>query len=123
MKWHHVGIHVQKMEESIRFYKECFDFSVEQSMELEGERIVFLQRDDIVVELVELEEKETTPETKTIHFSWQVSDLSKWMEQLATSNLYPVEGPLVLNNGWTTVFYQGPNQEVIELIKCKQKTH
>ncbi|MFS0862685.1 VOC family protein [Fredinandcohnia sp. 179-A 10B2 NHS] len=121
MKWHHVGIQVQNMEESIRFYKNCFDFSVEQLLELEGERVVFLKSEEIIVELVEPEEKEPTLDTKTIHFSWQVSDLSNWMEQLAISNLLPIEGPLVLNNGWSIVFYQGPNQEIIELIECKKK--
>lgn len=116
MKWHHVGIQVQDLEKSEKFYEEVFGFSIEQRFELVGEKITFLKRDSIRIELIQSEEKEEFY-TDNIHISWEVNDLSDWIIQLQRNGIILAEGPIKLKNGWQAVFFEGPNQELIELIE------
>lgn len=115
MKWHHAGIHVQKLDEAISFYKRVFQFKIEQCLILPGEKIVFLEKGDIKIELIESEEGFRS--FGSIHLSWQVEDVWDWIEKLRRYGCLPLEGPLDLGNGWTAVFFEGPNHEIIELIE------
>ena len=33
-----------------------------------------------------------------------------------------IEGPFKLKNGWETVFYQGPDNEVIEFLQMEEES-
>jgi lactoylglutathione lyase len=115
MKWHHVGIQVWKLEESIPFYKNNFGFEIDHTLLLHGEKIAFLIKDEIRIELVESED---SPAPKSsVHFSWQVEDTEDLMKKLGEKGLNPIEGPYSLDNGWTVVYYNGPNNEMIEFIQ------
>lgn len=115
MKWHHVGIQVWKLEESVHFYKNKFGFEIEHTLLLPGEKIAFLIKDKIRIELVESKD---SPATKSsVHLSWQVEDIEDLMKKLGEKELNPIEGPYSLDNGWTVVFYNGPNNEMIEFIQ------
>ncbi|MBP2242747.1 lactoylglutathione lyase [Cytobacillus eiseniae] len=113
MKWHHAGIQVQNLLDSIAFYENVFDFSIEQFLSLPGEKIVFLKKGEIRIELIESGEAPVA----TNHIAWQVTDVGKWQEELGRKDIFPTEGPLKMSNGWEAVFYTGPNQEIIELIQ------
>ncbi|QED49405.1 VOC family protein [Cytobacillus dafuensis] len=119
MKWHHAGIQVRNLEDSIQFYKRMFDFTIEQYLTLPGEKIAFLKKEDIRIELIEAEE--SLVPFSSIHISWQVEGLEIWMNKLRSKGLYPLEGPIKLENGWVTVFYEGLDHEVIELIQEEGK--
>ncbi|MGM0843428.1 MAG: VOC family protein [Bacillota bacterium] len=114
MKWHHGGIEVESLERSIAFYEKCFQFKVSSCLKLEEEKIVFLSRDSIVIELIE--NKGQSRVSSNLHFAWGVEDLSYWIEHLKECGLKPMEGPYNLDSGWTVIFYKGPDGEVIELV-------
>ncbi|MBS4190470.1 VOC family protein [Bacillus sp. FJAT-49705] len=119
MKWHHAGIQVRNLEDSIQFYKRMFDFTIEQYLTLPGEKIAFLKKEDIRIELIESEESLVA--FSSIHISWQVEELEIWMKKLKSKGLYPSEGPIKLENGWVAVFYDGLDNEIIELIQEEGK--
>ncbi|MET3699126.1 methylmalonyl-CoA epimerase [Bacillus oleivorans] len=112
MKWHHIGIQVKELERSISFYQTNFGFNEEIRFQYEDEQIVFLTRETIRIELIE--SRLESRKAEQLHFSWQVENLDEWVDQL---KINPIEGPITLPNGWRTVFYQGPDQELIELFQ------
>ncbi|WP_243296995.1 VOC family protein [Bacillus litorisediminis] len=112
MKWHHIGLHVSELERSSSFYQTHFGFKEEIRFQYEEEQIVFLTRGPVRIELIQSEID--VQKTEMIHFSWQVNDLDIWMDQL---KIHPIDGPISLRNGWRAVFYQGPDQEIIELFQ------
>ncbi|WP_062105658.1 VOC family protein [Bacillus niameyensis] len=115
MRWHHSGIEVRNLDDSISFYERMFDFKIEQFLTWSGEKIAFLKNDDVRIELIEAE---NTPDLcHSVHVAWQVDDIESWMKRLDGKGLSPSEGPYKLKNGWITVFYEGLDGEVIELIQ------
>jgi lactoylglutathione lyase len=116
MKWHHAGIPVSNLNDSIQFYKRMFGFNFKQYVTFQEEKIVFLRNESVQIELIESEEN-LVPFNST-HFAWQVEDAEEWIKKLKEKGLYPSEGPYNLRNGWVTVFYKGPDHEIIELIQC-----
>ncbi|KAB2334874.1 glyoxalase/bleomycin resistance/dioxygenase family protein [Cytobacillus depressus] len=115
MKWHHAGIQVRHLADAIQFYESMFDFKVEKYLTLPGEKIAFLKKEEVRIELIE--SGEILVPSSSIHLSWGVEDLEVLKESLIEKGLNPSEGPYKLENGWITVFYEGLNNEVIEIIQ------
>lgn len=110
MRLHHYAVEVENLEESITFYKKLLGLEIESQLSFMDEEIVFLASDDFRLELI------ATPEVvKTTHICFEVNNLLEVMNQLDSSQ--KLEGPYKLQNSWETVFYEGPNHEIIELIQ------
>ncbi|XXM72749.1 VOC family protein [Lysinibacillus sphaericus] len=114
MKLHHIGINVNSLERSKRFYQTHFDFKEEFTAVIGSEEIVFLKRDEERLELIQ--DGYSASLQSRVHFAWQTSDLDEEIKRLSRKGLEPVEGPVQLDNGWRAVFYNGPDEELIELI-------
>ncbi|MEI5908958.1 VOC family protein [Bacillus spongiae] len=112
MKVHHIGIMVNNLEASHSFYREHFGFKVKQLLQFLEEDILFIQREEVVLELIK-----GSMAKNTHHFCLEVDCVEKWMKRLNNHNLQPIEGPYDLNNGWKVVFYEGPDDEIIELLE------
>lgn len=110
MKLHHYGIEVENLEESITFYQNLLGLEIESRFTFMDEKIAFLGSDDFRLELVETQE-----EIKTTHICFEVKNLPEIIKQL--DRMHKLEGPYKLENGWETVFYEGPNQEIIEFLQ------
>lgn len=110
MHFHHYGVYVRNLDESIVFYRELLDLKIEARFTFMEEKIVFLSSGDFRLELIETEEDENT-----IHFCFEVADLQEVMSRL--DEMKKIEGPYQLHNGWKTVFYEGPNLEIIEFLQ------
>lgn len=115
MRWHHGGIEVGSLEKSIQFYESMFDLKIEQRLMLNGEKIAFLKNEDVRIELIESEDFSSL--SNSVHLAWQVDDVEDWIKRLNGRGLLPSEGPYKLKNGWTAVFYEGLDGEVIELVQ------
>ncbi|WP_421382270.1 VOC family protein [Bacillus salacetis] len=114
MKWHHGGIEVSSLERSAAFYEEVFQFEVQQSLMLGEEKIVFMRRGPVTIELIETTEDYSAP--SSLHLAWEVEDLSWWMQRMESYGLDILEGPYRLDDGMTVIFYKGPDGEMIELV-------
>ncbi|UFT99161.1 VOC family protein [Radiobacillus kanasensis] len=115
MKVHHFGVEVVNLEKSIDFYQDFFDFKLEQKLYLEPETLVFLTNGTARIELV-WNPKNTKKISELAHIAWEVKHINEWIQRLEKKNLFPIEDPIDLDNGWSTVFYRGWNGEIIELI-------
>jgi lactoylglutathione lyase len=117
MKTHHIGIYVNNLEESEKFYMEMFGFKLEHSLNLEIEKITFMTTSDAFTRIELIQAESVLPVEGTIHLAWEVNRIEHMVQQLVSKGLHPIEGPLQLESGWKTVCYQGPNSESIELIE------
>jgi lactoylglutathione lyase len=117
MKIHHIGIHVNNLEESEKFYKEMFGFKVEHRLTILSEKITFMTTRDESIRIELIKEETVLPVEGTNHLAWEVKRIEHMTGKLASRGLFPIEGPFELDNGWKTVFYLGPNLEIIELIE------
>ncbi|MCG7343743.1 VOC family protein [Sporosarcina sp. ACRSL] len=115
MRWHHGGIEVGNLADSIQLYENMFDFKIEQFLTLIGEKMAFLKNEDVRIELIESKDNQALQ--NSVHLAWQVDDIEGWMKRLIGKGLYPSEGPYKLKNGWVVVFYEGLDGEVIELVQ------
>jgi lactoylglutathione lyase len=113
MRWHHTGIEVENLEASAAFYKEVFLFEAQSCLKLGEERIMFMDNGEVTIELIQ-GKGDSVP--SSLHFAWEVEDLSGWVERLDKYGMKPVEGPYSLDSGLTVIFYKGPDGEVIELV-------
>jgi lactoylglutathione lyase len=114
MKWHHAGIEVSSLENSAAFYEKAFQFEVQHCLSLGDEKIVFMGRGPVIIELIENPDGCAGP--ASLHLAWEVEKLSWWMDRLEKYGLNPIEGPYHIDSGMTVIFYKGPDGELIELV-------
>lgn len=115
MRWHHVGIYVNDLDAAEKFYQAMFHFQVEKRITMDNEVITFLIQKDVRIELIHANGKMHV--SKGTHMTWEIENLAEWLKKLKRKGLSPCEGPIRLKNGWKTVFYEGVNGEIIELIE------
>ncbi|QHE51269.1 glyoxalase/bleomycin resistance/dioxygenase family protein [Pontibacillus sp. HMF3514] len=117
MKVHHVGIHVSDLERSYRFYNEYFGFQAGERFSLGEESILFLEKGEVKLELFASESQPVQTEN---HLCCQVESVDELRVELKQKGLFPREGPIAVGNGWRTVFYEGPDHEMIEVLEVKR---
>ncbi|MEH7307014.1 VOC family protein [Neobacillus drentensis] len=110
MWFHHYGIEVTNLEESVAFYKKHLGLEEERRIFFMGEEIVFLAAGDFRLELI------SSPCEGT-HLCFEVNDLNVAINQFDANR--KIEGPYKLDNGWKTIFFEGPNNEVIEFLQVR----
>ncbi|WP_272495763.1 VOC family protein [Bacillus pinisoli] len=112
---HHIGIYVKNLMKSEKFYQEMLGFKVETKLKLGKEDILFMKKGDARIELISDEDVKSVE--GTIHLALEVPNVELSMRPFAEKGIQPIEGPTTLENGWKTVFYLGPDLEVIELLQ------
>lgn len=108
LRFHHYGLEVTNMEEAITFYENVLGFQTESRFSFMEEEIMFLTLENFRLELIPGQQGLT-------HLCFEVNNLFDVMKQLG--ELQKLEGPYELQNGWKTVFYEGPHQEIIEFLQ------
>lgn len=111
MRFHHYALEVKNIEESIAFYKKYLGFQEECRMDFLEEEIVFLTLKDFRLELLSSHQKND----RLTHLCFEVNSLQDVMNQFGDCR--KIEGPYKLENHWETVFYEGPNQEILEFLQ------
>ena len=112
MNIHHIGFEVKQLKLSRWIFEYYLGFQAEQYMEFNGEKILFLVNGSIRIELIESECMEDKG-LNQMHICFETDDL----KFLDTVGLPVMEGPLVMENGWTSIFIEGKNGEIIEFLK------
>lgn len=115
MRFHHYAMEVNNLEESIAFYKKYFALKEENRIFFMEEEIVFLAAKDFRLELISNQHEKSY--VKTAHLCFEVNDLHEVMNQFDGNR--KIEGPYKLQNGWETVFFEGPDQEIIEFLQVR----
>jgi lactoylglutathione lyase len=115
VKMHHIGLYTNNLGRTEVFYETMFGFVLESRIKVLGETITFMKHEEITIEFIQSDS--IILNEGGVHFAWRVDSLMSRIKELETKGLIPIEGPFHLENGWKTVFYQGLNLEVIELIE------
>ncbi len=109
----HIGITVSNLEESIKFYREFFDFEVIDKLSTPGQ--AFLKMADIILGLNEVPGYRNGENSKgRISFFVDEQDFDDAVDELKESNIEIVYGPENIRNGQLVVFLD-PDGNYIEL--------
>lgn len=117
MRLHHIGMNVKSLERSKEFYQSHFGFAEEMVFNWGSENILFLKKGDCRLELIEESGDGEGSACAFLHLALEADDLEKEVGFVKEKGLMPVEGPLLLENGWKVAFFLGPDGEIIELIE------
>lgn len=113
MKIHHIGIETNDIEKSRQFYEQL-GFQMKDRLVLLGEELYFLTLGNFTLELI-VQKTETAAANP--HLCLEVTDLKE--QAVAVQNGTVLEGPFSFENGWKTLFVEGPSGEMVELVQTK----
>lgn len=103
MQFHHLGLEVRSLEESVDLYCHSFHFEIEEILSLGGERIYFLTNDGL---RLELSESEDAPQ---MHICFEVNEFIDGL---------PADKEILrYENGWESCFFRNQDGLLIELLK------
>jgi lactoylglutathione lyase len=114
---HHIALLVKDLEISKIFYEEMFGFKENLRISFQDEEIIFLEQNGMMIELIT--NNQGISHSDQYHICFEVEDVDLQINRFAVYSLQPSEGPYALKNGWKTVFFRGPDQEVIELLQIE----
>jgi catechol 2,3-dioxygenase-like lactoylglutathione lyase family enzyme len=112
---HHIGIYVTDLERSVNFYETILTIHSREKLKWNDDELLFLQGEGFQLELIPA----LSQKANTTHIAFAVNDIEGKIEKLQIAGLSPSEGPFHLENGWKTVFYEGPDGEEIEFMESK----
>jgi catechol 2,3-dioxygenase-like lactoylglutathione lyase family enzyme len=109
----HIGLSVSKLETSIEFYKELFDFEVIDKISNAQE--AFMKVGEIIIGLFEVSGYKNQKGTKN-HISLFVDeqDFDDVVDELREKNIPIIFGPETIRNGKSVIFLD-PDDNQIEL--------
>jgi metallothiol transferase len=109
----HIGITVSKLERSIAFYKELFDFDSVDKYCLPG--VTVMKMADIVIALYEVEGYKPNSESKNkISFYVDEEDFEDALDELEENGIEIAHGPENIRGGKSVTFLD-PDGNQIEL--------
>ncbi|WP_413309666.1 VOC family protein [Bacillus sp. 1P10SD] len=115
LKIHHYAMEVFDINKVSNFYKDLLDFVEDEKVEFPGEVIIFLRNGEAQLELIE--SKQESMLSRNVHLCLETVNIQKVIERFLGAGVPIVEGPLMLKNGWKTVFFLGPAGEMIEFLE------
>ncbi|MED2972255.1 VOC family protein [Fictibacillus sp. B-59209] len=113
MRVHHYGIAVKDLDAAAEFYIKALNMKELFRTRWMGEELLFLESGSMKIELI----AQTGTVGEAVHVAYQTDDLEYLAGRLQQEGIVPSEGPYVLENGWRTVFYEGPSGEMIEFVE------
>lgn len=116
MRFHHFAIEVKDLETSIAFYQKFIGLHEEGRLLFQDENIVFLANNDFRLELISGGKR---PVSQGVHICFKVDTIHEVIKNFQEDGIIAIEGPYKLENGWETVFYKGPDNEVIEFLQIQ----
>lgn len=123
MRIHHYAMEVKDLAVSKAFYENVLGFKEHSQAAFLGEKIVFLELAGFKLELIELtvNNKQTTIDREHVHLCFEVDDLREKIRGFEEMHIALEEGPYHLDNGWETVFYLGPDNEILEFLETNNQ--
>ena len=115
MRFHHFGLEVNDLKSSQNFYETVLGFTESGRIIFGEQEIVFMEQGGFSLELYQ--KKSEGDIIDRTHFCFEVDNIDEKMKEMLERELNSYEGPFTLENGWKTVFYLGPDNEVIELLQ------
>ncbi|WNB91901.1 VOC family protein [Bacillus sp. NEB1478] len=113
MKIHHIGIYVSNLEKSVAFYGKIAAIQSKEKLKWNETELLFIKGEGFQLELI----PDSNGVSKSTHIAFTVNCVKEKIRDLQHKGLLPSEGPYHLENGWKTVFYEGPDGEEIEFIE------
>lgn len=125
VRWSHVGLNCRDQQVTEDFYTRWFGFRRARVVDGDGERVVFIRRGDVLLELfasegeAAFEAHDAGPQIPAAarHLAFQVDDVDAFLAR-ADGELQISLGPLSFDEaipGWRTVWVTDPDGMVVEI--------
>ncbi|MGV3488794.1 MAG: VOC family protein [Tuberibacillus sp.] len=108
---HHVGFEVSDIDKDLHRFQNKFGFEVEEAWALSDERIAFLRKGKVRIELVQ---PLSRPANNEFHIGIGVKHLPSILEMFANPKIEP---PVTYANGWTSAFMKVTDHFFIEWME------
>ncbi len=125
MNWSHVGLNCQDIDRTAEFYARLFGFRTARIVPLGDDRIVFLRKDDVYLELFSGESSAASAPVDdgpravgaVRHLAFQTDDVDAFLRDI--DGAVPITlGPLDFDAfipGWRSVWISDPDGVVVEV--------
>jgi lactoylglutathione lyase len=120
MHFHHIAIEVKDLETSAAFYQKYIGLQEESRFLFSGEKIIFLKADNFRMELISTTEQSSN-NPSSMHMCFEVDSINEVAQHFNENGIFAIDGPYKLENGWETIFYPGPDNEIIEFMQIGVK--
>nr|WP_195269807.1 VOC family protein [Eubacterium sp. 1001713B170207_170306_E7] len=118
MKFSFVTIHVNHLEESIRFYEEVLGLEVLRRFEAgPGNEIAFMGSGGAELELIGDAQESEVGVNEKISLGFEIASVDKCMEALREKGIPVFSGPFQPNPKTRFFFIQDPDGVMVELIE------
>lgn len=113
----HIGIKVQDMEKSIKFYTEVLGFEFINRMKPGDVELVFVKLGNTVIELIE-SDGSVYGDGVVNHIALNVTDILAAVEHLKRQKIEMIsQEPKSIGPGKYNFFFRGPSGEKLELFQ------
>jgi len=119
MKLAHIGLAVQDLERSLKFYTTVFSCQPTGRIDMEHVRIGYLEAEDFILELLQYT-GENNRRTSGLydHIALRVDNIEEEVTRLKTLGVeFLYDEPRPVPGGKLIIFCQGPDGERIELVQ------
>ncbi|HEY9206516.1 MAG TPA: VOC family protein [Candidatus Methanoperedens sp.] len=131
----HIGIMTNDLQKSVEFYTDVLGFSVSSRIEMAeaGLSVVFVEKDDGKIELMEYRGKNVPKRSKGIeikvggnliplndHITFSVDDIEATVTQIKEKGLVFHLEPIQLEGGMKLASFKDPDGVLIELVEHSQ---
>jgi lactoylglutathione lyase len=114
----HVGVIVDDMEVSKKFYEEVIGGELEHSYENERVQLAFYRIGSGVVELVKRKSAEHSRNLGVVeHIAFTVENIEESVELLRKHNVKPISEKITTMENKLLFFFEGPNGEKLEYVQ------
>ncbi|WP_409299035.1 VOC family protein [Peribacillus sp. SCS-26] len=121
MEFHHIGIETPRLDESLSFYKDILKFTEKQRLNLDGEELVFISDGRLMIELIKVREIRRK-KAGCLHLCFRLNSLKELMERLKSRGMKDSYEINVYDNGWKSLFMEGPSGEEIEFLTHNEES-
>ena len=117
----HIGIYVENMDVSKKFYTEILDCKIIKDETYPGTQLCFLDAGGSVIELIcKSSESKRSGSAAIDHLAFKVDSLDEKLEMLDANNIPVISGPRIVGSN-RIAFFKGPNDERFEFAELYQK--
>ena len=111
------GLHINNLEESIKFYEEVLGFKLDMKFDAGDLNLAFLTKDSFRLELLEGKDKRVTSHTEDTIFRFAVESLDETMKFLESKGVKVHSGPFSPQPNIRFIFIKDPSGVLIQLAE------
>lgn len=110
-------IHVNNLEESIKFYENILNLKISKRFNVGPVEIAFLKAGEVEIELIKDKEGDNLPHSENISMGFKVDSITTMIEKIKSEGINIHSGPFEPTPHIKFFFIKDPNGVLIQLVE------